>query len=101
MESAGVEKTLSGISKIQDDQNHANGYEFTCWFGANVDFESDLGKARQVTFLPADVCSHPRGKGAATLQARGVSRNINRNNLECLRSFLLMHGWEPCEDNSA
>jgi hypothetical protein len=94
------DRTLSRISVIQNDKNHSNGYEFTCWFGASVDFESDLSKARQVTFLPADVCYSPRGKGAVTLQALGVSRNINRNNLECLRSFLLMHGWEQSEEMS-
>lgn len=87
-------RRLSPLTRLYNSEAK---YEFMCWFdeGLNVQDEVDdalaiCGKGNYITttFLSGNT---------AVVQAVGDSAEVNRSILECVRSFLLMHGWEAAD----
>jgi hypothetical protein len=90
-----VTKRLSQITRAQN----SGSYEFTCWFGEGVNIKSQVDQAITICVSGNYVSTTLQNRTTAVVQAAGDSAEVNRSILECIRSFLLMHGWEAAESN--
>jgi hypothetical protein len=90
-----VAKRLSQVTRIQNSAS----YEFTCWFSEGVNVKRQVEKAIAICVSGNYVSTVFHGPTTAAVQAAGNSAEVNRSILECVRSFLLMHGWEAAGSN--
>jgi hypothetical protein len=85
-----VVRRLSHITRVQN----SGSYEFRCWFSEGVNVKSHVDQAITICVSGNYVSTTLHGSTTAAVQAAGDSAEVNRSILECIRSFLLMHGWE-------
>jgi hypothetical protein len=87
-----VKRLLTGITIVRKQ------YQFTCAFSENVDIEKEVRQAQQKCGAPSPlhVTCIP-DKGTAVVMATIYDEGSNKKLVECVRSYLLAHGWTHSE----
>lgn len=88
-----VKRTLSGISVIRKQ------YQFSCAFGENVDIEEEVREAQKECGAPSPLhVSCVRNSLSAVVKGTIYDEESNKKLVECVRSFLLTHGWTHSDE---
>jgi hypothetical protein len=91
----GMKKTLSKVwilngSKPESERN----YYFYCWFDSTVRVTEEFQEATTHCRTSEVVCNHKPEDDAAIIVGRGRYAYRNKDNVECVRSYFLEHGWK-------
>ena len=89
-----TKKTLSKVWILNRNKpEFERNYYFYCWFDPTVGFVKEFQEATTHCKTNEVVCNHKPEGDAAIIVGRGKYPYLNRNNVECVRSYFLEHGW--------
>src|SRR5208283_3925807 len=73
---------------------HQRNYYFYCWFDSRVQIEEEFREATMHCFTHELGCDPQHEQGSAIIVGRSRWAFRNKSDIECVRSYLLGHGWE-------
>jgi hypothetical protein len=85
--SKAMEKMLS------ETRRTTNGYEFKCWCEVTVDIKKEITEAKTHCHTYEVWCDQYK-KDSAIIISVGANEDQNKMDIECVRSYLLNHGWQ-------
>lgn len=82
------------LSRVKPEFNNY----FTCWFDPIVHVVEEVQEAKKDCKTNQVVCDHQPDQDAAIVVARGAFVDQNKRDVECVRIYLLKHGWKEGEE---
>lgn len=98
METQEVRRTLSRVKTPNSDKPEAEqNHYFNCWFDPVVQIREEFQAARKYCDTYEVDCDHQPDQDFETIVGRGAYADKNKD-IECVRSYLLAHGWKEEEE---
>lgn len=98
METQEIKRTLSKIKTNHDKPETERNYYFYCWFDPVVPIEEEFQEVKKHCNTYEVDCDHQADQDSATIVGRGGFADKNKRDVECVRSYLLTHGWKEEEE---
>ena len=96
-----AQRARGTLSEVKTDHNKPETeriYYFNCWFDPVVPMMEEFQEVREHCDTFEVDCDCQPNHSSATIVGRGGFADKNKTDVECVRSYLLSHGWKEQED---
>lgn len=99
MKTEKAKRTLSKVKILNGNKHETERiYYFNCWFDHAVRIEEEFQEVRKHCDTFDVDCDHQPDHDSATIVGRGAFTDKNKRDVECVRLYLLTHGWKEQEE---